>query len=141
MYNNLPVSGFKEYLDANILLDYIILNTDRHYGNFGLMRDVTTGSWAIPPIFDNGNSLLCNKFIKDIKYYRGIDRQLHCKPFSMYFDYQIRLITPNINKDNKHSIINKLNKLLYKLVNEKELPKERSEFIGELIADRLNLID
>lgn len=140
LIDSLTINGFKEYLDANIVLDYIVLNTDRHFGNFGLLRDIKTNTIIVPPIFDNGNSLLCNKFINGIKYYREIDRQLHCKPFSMYFDYQIKLIEPSISKETKNSIEIKLNKLLYRLVNEEELPQDRSDFIQELIIDRLGLV-
>ena len=48
-------------LDLTLILDYIILNTDRHFGNFGFLRDSTTGQiTGFAPIFDNGNSLFYN---------------------------------------------------------------------------------
>ena len=40
------------------LLDYLILNEDRHLNNFGIIRDVNTLKWLdVAPIFDNGQSL------------------------------------------------------------------------------------
>ena len=40
------------------ILDYLILNEDRHLNNFGIIRDVNTLKWIdIAPIFDNGQSL------------------------------------------------------------------------------------
>ena len=40
------------------ILDYLILNEDRHLNNFGIIRDVNTLKWIdITPIFDNGQSL------------------------------------------------------------------------------------
>ena len=37
------------------ILDYIIMNEDRHLNNFGIIRDVNTLKWLdVAPIFDNG---------------------------------------------------------------------------------------
>ena len=41
-----------------IVCDYIIANYDRHYRNFGAIRNVNTLEWTgIAPIFDSGSSL------------------------------------------------------------------------------------
>ena len=41
-----------------ILLDAVICNTDRHFGNFGFLVDNRTNRIAAPaPLFDHGNSL------------------------------------------------------------------------------------
>lgn len=41
-----------------LVLDTVICNTDRHYGNFGFMIDNRTNTIAAPaPLFDHGNSL------------------------------------------------------------------------------------
>ena len=51
----------KEYVDAlndMIIFDAIIYNTDRHYGNFGVLVDSKTNRIVAPaPLFDHGNSL------------------------------------------------------------------------------------
>ena len=40
------------------ILDYIIMNEDRHLNNFGIIRDVNTLKWVdVCPIFDNGMAL------------------------------------------------------------------------------------
>ncbi|MBP3204933.1 MAG: XRE family transcriptional regulator [Lachnospiraceae bacterium] len=50
-----------EYVDAlneMIVFDAVIYNTDRHYGNFGLLVDSKTNKIIAPaPLFDHGNSL------------------------------------------------------------------------------------
>lgn len=43
--------------DDFLLLDYLLRNTDRHYNNFGLIRDVETLEVSPAPIFDTGESL------------------------------------------------------------------------------------
>ena len=45
-------------LENMFILDYLILNEDRHLNNFGIIRDVNTLKWIdVAPIFDNGQSL------------------------------------------------------------------------------------
>lgn len=49
---------FVSALDDMILLDAVICNTDRHFGNFGFLVDNRTNRIAAPaPLFDHGNSL------------------------------------------------------------------------------------
>lgn len=51
----------KEYLEqvhSMLVFDAVIYNEDRHFGNFGLLRDNKSGKIVAPaPIFDNGLSL------------------------------------------------------------------------------------
>ena len=45
-------------LDDMLVLDALILNTDRHFGNFGFLVDNHTNQIVAPaPLFDHGNSL------------------------------------------------------------------------------------
>lgn len=45
-------------LENMYILDYLIMNEDRHLNNFGIIRDVNTLEWLdVAPIFDNGQSL------------------------------------------------------------------------------------
>ena len=40
------------------ILDFLIMNEDRHLNNFGIIRDVNTLKWLdVTPIFDNGMAL------------------------------------------------------------------------------------
>lgn len=55
------VPNAEEYLQKMFILDYIILNEDRHLNNFGVVRDVNTLEWKrICPIFDTGRSMNTN---------------------------------------------------------------------------------
>lgn len=46
------------FIQQMLCLDFIIMNVDRHWGNFGFIRNVNTLKVERPaPIFDNGNSL------------------------------------------------------------------------------------
>ena len=49
-----------------LVFDAVIVNEDRHYGNFGILRDNHSGEVVAPaPIFDNGLSLLCYAMRQD----------------------------------------------------------------------------
>lgn len=43
--------------DDFLFLDFLLRNTDRHYNNFGLIRDVESLAVRPAPIFDSGDSL------------------------------------------------------------------------------------
>ena len=54
-YND--IQDAREKLENMFILDYLILNEDRHLNNFGIIRDVNTLKWLnVSPIFDNGQS-------------------------------------------------------------------------------------
>ena len=56
-YKNLN-DDFYEELCSMLVFDAVIYNEDRHFGNFGLLRDNRTGKIIGPaPIFDNGLAL------------------------------------------------------------------------------------
>lgn len=45
-------------MENMFILDFIIMNEDRHLNNFGIIRDVNTLKWlGVAPIFDNGMAL------------------------------------------------------------------------------------
>ena len=48
----------RNYLSQILSLDMLLLNTDRHFHNLGLIANRKEQSYRPAPIFDNGNSLL-----------------------------------------------------------------------------------
>lgn len=62
--NGLSKSYVQEFLDYQIVTDFLITNTDRHFNNFGVLRDVSTLKYiSMAPIFDSGNSMYWNQNI------------------------------------------------------------------------------
>jgi hypothetical protein len=77
---------YRHILDLILILDYIVLNEDRHFGNFGMIRNANTGEFIKPaPIFDTGSSLFHNSVIIDAEAVRA-------KPFAKDFEEQIKLV-------------------------------------------------
>ena len=77
-------------LDMMMVLDYLIVNTDRHRNNFGIIRDADTLKWiGAAPLFDNGTSLMHDILTEDISP-NMIDG---CKPFGRTFEEQIDMVS------------------------------------------------
>ena len=63
---------FYEQLCSMLVFDALIYNEDRHFGNFGLLRNNHTGEIIAPaPIFDNGLSLFNYAMPDDFKNLRA----------------------------------------------------------------------
>ena len=66
-YKGLGDNYYQELIDM-LVFDAVILNEDRHFGNFGLLIDSHKNKIIAPaPIFDNGLSLLCYAMDDDFK--------------------------------------------------------------------------
>lgn len=60
--NGLDKDYVRSFMEYQILSDFVITNTDRHFNNFGVLRDAQTLRYIqMAPIFDSGNSMLWNR--------------------------------------------------------------------------------
>ena len=62
----LGVNGAKGAPDRMIVCDGIIANYDRHWRNFGIVRNVNTLECRPAPLFDSGSSLWCNRSLEEL---------------------------------------------------------------------------
>ena len=77
------------FLDKMICTDFIIANEDRHFGNFGVIRDPESLEIkGFAPMFDNGTSLGSHIQTTWIENGYGIS----CKPFMRAHEEQIGLV-------------------------------------------------
>ena len=66
-YKSLGGKYYDAFVDM-IVFDTVILNTDRHFGNFGFMVDNHTNEICAPaPLFDHGLSLLTYAMDDDLQ--------------------------------------------------------------------------
>ena len=77
------IENAREKLENMYILDFLIMNEDRHLNNFGIIRDVNTLKWIdIAPIFDNGMALNISYYDDDSIATRGDGRLFYeLKPF------------------------------------------------------------
>lgn len=66
------VPNARKNVEDMFILDYLMLNTDRHLKNFGVIRNVNTLEWVrTTPIFDTGQSMECDKYLDEIDFSYG----------------------------------------------------------------------
>lgn len=82
--DTLGIPDVRAALDKMLVLDYIISNEDRHYNNFGFIRNAKTLEWiGTSPIFDSGTSLWYNT--------QRVGSPVESKPFRKSHAEQIKL--------------------------------------------------
>ena len=86
----LGVKNIREQTEKMVVLDFLIGNEDRHFNNFGLIRNaVTLERIGVAPIFDCGTSLWYNTQESLIK---PLSPNLPAKPFKKTHREQIKLV-------------------------------------------------
>jgi hypothetical protein len=83
----LGIEGADFWLGQMLACDYILANTDRHFFNFGVIRNVETLECRLAPLFDNGFSLWC-----DVDILSASTNAWRSKPFSAIPEKQLALV-------------------------------------------------
>ena len=119
-------------IDDMIVVDYIIANEDRHFNNFGLLRNAETLEWiGAAPIFDSGTSLWYNCSEEQIAF-----ADVKCKPFRKKHSEQIKLVSDWSRYD-----FSKLDGIENEICAIMQSQKsERTELIIEMIIKRVQLL-
>ncbi|MCL1903799.1 MAG: HipA domain-containing protein [Oscillospiraceae bacterium] len=87
----LGIPNAQEDIDKMLTLDYLILNEDRHYNNFGAVRNAITLEWlGLAPVFDSGTSLWYNQ--NQISNSPHVLKRMTTKPFRTTYEEQIKLV-------------------------------------------------
>lgn len=84
------LQGVNDFLDRLLTVDFLIANEDRHFNNFGVIRNAETLEYiGMAPIYDNGTSLWYNTAAHLIK---PMAPSIPSKPFKDTHREQIALI-------------------------------------------------
>ena len=136
----LGISDVVPFLDRMIVLDYIILNEDRHLNNFGALRNAETLEWlGMAPIYDSGSSLGYDKTIPLMK-----DREeIICKPFKRHHDEQLKLVSSFDWID--FSALSDIRELITKVLSDEQaadyMDEKRIHMIAELAEQRVKVLE
>lgn len=131
----------KTILKEMILLDSIILNTDRHQGNYGILYDNNTFEIrGLSPIYDNDVSLGSLTSIQyktfDDAYNEALRRDQNWLGLGGLIEQVNYIMTPQIYKQLKQ-----IGKVQLTLPNSiKGLPKQRLEFANYIVNRRIKEI-
>lgn len=144
--NKLNIPNANLLVDKMLICDFILANKDRHFNNFGVIRNVETLEFEkVAPIFDNG----CSLWFDENDMYVG--EFFLTKPFEEYEKKQVSLVKNiswlDISKldgfaEEVKEILSS-NKLLSNERIEKIIKqiKSRIEYVNELKQARENDID
>ena len=125
-------------LENMYILDYIIMNEDRHLNNFGIIRDVNTGKWLdVAPIFDNGQSL-------NLPYYNDDEIIISGEGRFFYnvdkFDNIIKNVSDfrRLDISRLNNIVEEFDKLLYDYQEITHLSDKRINLLCVLLNRQIN---
>ena len=133
---NKGIKNTREELEKMLVLDYLIRNTDRNPGNYGIVRNPETLEWeSLNKLFDNGNSLWYNvSVINNI----GIEKRSNCRSFLGENEKNIKLVK-NYNFDKK--LLNNFNEVIEYILKHTGMEKERLKNIGKSFMKRVNELE
>ena len=132
--------SFKEAFIDMIVFDTIIMNTDRHYGNFGvIVENKTNKIIKLAPIFDNGASLCCyamdNDEFTSLDTLRAYSKTRQAIMYSDAFEICRKYMTSS-----QKAKLRKLIGFKFKKHPRYNLPQKRLKLLEELIQERVRLL-
>ncbi len=138
---NKGINNVREKLENMFILDYLILNEDRHLNNFGIIRNVNNLNWIdIAPMFDNGQSL-------NILDYNEEELIINSQGRFFYNVYDFDFIISKI-KDIKRidlskidGVVDEFDELLHKYQSITRMTDRRINKICTLLISRINKLE
>ena len=129
----LGIPGVKYNIDKMLTLDYIISNEDRHWNNFGVLRNAETLEWtSLAPIYDSGTSLWHNT--------QNIGRPMKCKPFRSDHAKQIKLVE-DFSWFDFNALKGLYNEIMEILSRSEDIDEKRSNLIASAVKERCKQIN
>ncbi|MDR0991535.1 MAG: HipA domain-containing protein [Ruminococcus sp.] len=121
-----------EPLYKMLVLDYIIMNEDRHFGNFGAVRNAETLKWiGFAPIYDSGTSLWYDT--------QRVGEEREAKPFCKTHIEQIKLVR-DFSWIPENAFSGLSDEITDILSNNPEIDPERAKKIAENVLRRAEKI-
>ena len=130
---------FVDALNDMLVLDAIIMNTDRHFGNFGFIVDNKTNNIVAPaPLFDHGNALLNFAGRDDWESEKALNEYANTLVPCVYDDF---IGTAKRVLTNKHREgLRKLLEFKYKKNSRYNLPDKRLKMLEKMIQARAKIL-
>ena len=130
---------FVDALNDMLVLDAIIMNTDRHFGNFGFIVDNNTNKIVAPaPLFDHGNALLNFAGRDDLETEKALNEYANTLVPCVYDDF---IGTAKKVLTNKHREgLRKLLEFKFKKNSRYNLPDKRLKLIEKMIQTRAKIL-
>lgn len=141
------VSCAKEKIQKQLLLDILLLNTDRHLNNFGVIRDVNTLKILdVAPNYDCGR-ILGTTFPYNPKNFTREKFQIHEFGFDTTIEEVINILDDNINitkeqYNNLYNIPNLYKKLLSENISYTSLRNiDEVDYLCKILNDNIKYVE
>ena len=133
----LGIKNIRQQTEKMLVLDFLICNEDRHYNNFGLVRNAVTLEWeGVAPIFDCGTSLWYNTQENLIK---PLAPSISSKPFKKTHNEQIKLVKDFSWRDLDN--LNGIESIADEILSQSEyISKARKNVLCNAIKQRVQLL-
>lgn len=108
------IKNAREMMENMYILDFLIMNEDRHLNNFGIIRDVNTLKWvSVAPIFDSGMALNISYYDEEEVVISGHGRLFY---EVKYYDEIIKVVKniKRIDISKLDGIVEEFDELLHK---------------------------
>lgn len=121
--------GWESYIYEMLVVDYLILNRDRHGANIEILRDSRTGIIRPAPLFDHGLSLMCT----------CLDEEM-IKNFDVMKDQAVQSFVASRSAFENLKLIPKDKKPVLRPLQERDKKMIIKDLDGALSADHLDKI-
>ena len=135
---NNGISKAREEIENMFILDFIMLNEDRHLNNFGIIRNVENLNWIeTTPIFDTGQSLNILDYNDEELVINGDGRFFYdMDKFDTIINYIKNIKRFDLSK--LDGICEEFDDLLHKYQNITKMTDRRIDKICKLLLSRIN---
>ena len=131
--------NFVDALNDMLVLDAIIMNTDRHFGNFGFIVDNKTNKIVAPaPLFDHGNALLNFAGRDDLENEKALAEYANTLVPCVYDDFigTAKKVLTNRHREG----LRKLLEFKFKKNSRYNLPDKRLKLLEKMIQTRAKVL-
>ena len=138
LLENNGISKAREEIENMFILDFIMLNEDRHLNNFGIIRNVENLNWIeTAPIFDTGQSLNILDYNDEELVINGDGRFFYdMDKFDTIINYIQNIKRFDLSK--LDGICEEFDDLLHKYQNITKMTDRRIDKICTLLLSRIN---
>ena len=134
-YKNLGESYYEALVEM-LIFDVIILNTDRHFGNFGLLVNNSTNEIVgVAPIFDNGLSLFADALDDDLDHIEAYTQTKSMKNAGDFIAFAEKIMTKKVKQKVRRLIGFRFDKS-----SKYKLPNRRLQKIERYIEHRVTTL-
>lgn len=131
----------RKNVEDMFIVDFLVMNIDRHLKNFGVIRNVNTLKFErTTPIFDTGESMNCNKLTQEINFHDGTGKFFSNtnKRFSQYLEIVKDL--KRIDMKKLQGISQEYREVLLKYQPYTEISEERIEKLVKGLNQRIEFL-